>query len=466
MQGFVQFESLSQMNLALTNLNSTKISANQIKLEKFEETSHNKDCNGVYLKGFPLWFTKHDLKKLFENFFNISDSAIEEKNGNVCGLVSCQSPEDVTAAILMFDSLSSENYVLRAEGLKVNSKSCQVSRGDGWHDNQRGQIMSSDESAACSEDDWAGFVLYVKNLHPSMNQARLEDLCQEYGAVQVDMDQVENIRYEGGDLGIRKEMLCSGTARVKFGEYESAARAMYALRNKCVEGVRLHVTLTNPNHSSTRQPCPYPYRPKQYNPYQYSRSYHYNRSSNFSNNYNNYSNYNNYQNYNQYKNPAFKGKHFNHRPFPVFKPVLPVQSGHSPESCPSTISLLPCPPFPLKPQVPGDPQLLESSKSTERDEIEANSSPSGPLSPLNPLNPLSPSKQDLGQTLYPEVVRLTNSDLAGKITGMILELDIPTIQNLTLSPQALSEMVKNAIQVLRSAWAGKADQLSRLAVIS
>jgi hypothetical protein len=49
---------------------------------------------------------------------------------------------------------------------------------------------------------------------------------------------------------------------------------------------------------------------------------------------------------------------------------------------------------------------------------------------------------------------------------MILELDVQTIQNLVSNPPALAEMVKNAIQVLRNAWAGQSEQLSRLAAIS
>lgn len=437
-QGFVQFESLSQMNLAISNLNLTKISTNLIKLEKFQETSHKKDYNGVNLQGFPLWFTKHDLKKQFENFLNIPYSAIQEKSGNVFGFISCKSPEDAITSILMFDSLTSGNYELKAQGVKfkLSNKAEEDSQGDGWPDHLSAQVLSSDESLTTSEEDSTSFVLYVKNLHPSMNKARLADLCQEYGAVQVDMDQVENIRYEGGDLGIRKEMLCSGTAQVKFRDYETAARAMYALRNKCVEGVRLHVTLNNHSQAKT-----FNYRPKQYNPYQYSRSFQAARGFYC----------------NQFKGPYFKGKNFNHRPFPLFRPTFPVQAclNPPPAAAAAVVSILPCPVgFNAKPQVRADAGLLESSKSTDSDELELTS------------GPLGPSRQDLGQSLYPEVVKLTNSDLAGKITGMILELDVQTIQNLVSNPPALAEMVKNAIQVLRNAWAGQSEQLSRLAAIS
>jgi len=56
-------------------------------------------------------------------------------------------------------------------------------------------------------------------------------------------------------------------------------------------------------------------------------------------------------------------------------------------------------------------------------------------------------KTILGESLYPLIYQ-RQPDQAGKITGMILELDNTEILHLLESPEALDEKVNEAIQVL------------------
>lgn len=58
-------------------------------------------------------------------------------------------------------------------------------------------------------------------------------------------------------------------------------------------------------------------------------------------------------------------------------------------------------------------------------------------------------KQMLGEKLYPQIAE-KQPTLAGKITGMLLEMDNPDILHLLESPEALSEQVDEALKVLRS----------------
>jgi len=57
-------------------------------------------------------------------------------------------------------------------------------------------------------------------------------------------------------------------------------------------------------------------------------------------------------------------------------------------------------------------------------------------------------KQMLGERLFPQVQRL-QPDLAGKITGMLLEMDNAELLLLLESQDALTAKVDEAIQVLK-----------------
>jgi polyadenylate-binding protein len=70
----------------------------------------------------------------------------------------------------------------------------------------------------------------------------------------------------------------------------------------------------------------------------------------------------------------------------------------------------------------------------------------------------------LGEQLYPLVDKLEH-DHAGKVTGMLLEMDQTEVLHLIESPEALMAKVAEAMEVLRMAQAAASppvDQLSGL----
>jgi polyadenylate-binding protein len=55
----------------------------------------------------------------------------------------------------------------------------------------------------------------------------------------------------------------------------------------------------------------------------------------------------------------------------------------------------------------------------------------------------------IGERLYPQVAAIYPSE-AAKITGMLLEMDVADLLHLLESPEALTEKVNEAMDVLRA----------------
>jgi polyadenylate-binding protein len=74
----------------------------------------------------------------------------------------------------------------------------------------------------------------------------------------------------------------------------------------------------------------------------------------------------------------------------------------------------------------------------------------------------------LGEQLYPLVDQLEH-DHAGKVTGMLLEMDQPEVLHLIESPDALKAKVAEAMEVLRMAqgsvgFTNAIDQIANLSL--
>lgn len=69
----------------------------------------------------------------------------------------------------------------------------------------------------------------------------------------------------------------------------------------------------------------------------------------------------------------------------------------------------------------------------------------------------------LGEQLYP-LVQCFEPENAGKVTGMLLEMDQTEVLHLIESPDALKEKVAEAMAVLRDSAAGESDASKELVI--
>ena len=78
------------------------------------------------------------------------------------------------------------------------------------------------------------------------------------------------------------------------------------------------------------------------------------------------------------------------------------------------------------------------------------------------LSEFEARRRRLGEELYPKVLQMSNAQIAGKITGMLLGLDYHYLSHIMSDNMMLFDKVQEALIVLRKAWANNPELLSIL----
>jgi polyadenylate-binding protein len=79
------------------------------------------------------------------------------------------------------------------------------------------------------------------------------------------------------------------------------------------------------------------------------------------------------------------------------------------------------------------------------------------------LTLLQHNLQMLGERLFP-MIQQSQPELAGKITGMLLEMDNSELLHLLESPEALTSKVEEAVSVLNQHMGAPGENIDNLAV--
>ena len=258
-------------------------------------------------------------------------------------------------------------------------------------------------------DEWKRKNLYIKNLDKSIDETRLLDICSAYGNVKsLKICKMENIKYDA-DGNCTKEPISKETAYVLFESEASANTALNELQKKLIEGKKLYVAKWKPRETLKKISL---------------------------------------------ISKAAKTPKFN----PMVGRGMPSRA-------------MPIMPMMSKPgmMIPGMqgmpmgnmPHMFQNPRGRGRGSV-GHSNPQ-PSRIINQPPPDSVDRRrELGEQLYPKVVRMSNPEIAGKITGMLLEMDQRDVVTLISNDMNLLVKIKEAVEVLRKAWGMNPEALSKL----
>lgn len=295
----------------------------------------------------------------------------------------------------------------------VNSLNGQTVDGVTWyvapHLKREVRKRILEEEFKKKKEAWKKRNLFIKNLPQHMTENMLNQLCVEYGTIEsVKIHMAENITYQDGVKV--PELISNGSAFVCFATEESARRAILGLKNKMIDGKNIYVSMWKPREELVKSLNARKFRMI-------------NRQMN---------------------------------EIGIFSPMYPQQMKPSrgrgiggPQGMPPMMQQM---------MPPMMPQMMPRQAMPERETIKLNFD-------IHAFNSASPEAQRriLGEQLYPIVLKNSNEKVAGKITGMLLEIESRVLLNLIQNPAEISSKVREAIEVLRKAWAGNPDLLSQLA---
>lgn len=253
------------------------------------------------------------------------------------------------------------------------------------------------------KESWKKRNLIIKNLPINMNEHMLRQLCEEYGELEsVKIHMTENITYQ--EEKKVPQMVSTGAAFACFCLEESARKALLGLRNKMIEGKAILVNMWKPREELVK-------------------------------------------NLNAKKMKMMQRQMME---VGVFNPMYSQQMGRGrggrgmpPQVMPQIM------PSMMPPMAHRQP-VQEREPRSNFDLVGYNNAPP------------ETQRRILGEQLYPIVLRNSNEKIAGKITGMLLEIEARALLILIQNPSEVVGKVKEAIEVLRKAWASNPEALAAL----
>lgn len=364
--GFVHYVDPTSAKAAIEKINGMVIAEKKVEVVPYKPKSERDGATeiaftNVFVKNFPIAVEDQELEQMCEEFGEIVSLAIPKNpDGSKKGFLFCNYADhnQASAAIQILHGKELNGHVLTATQHKTKAQRKQELRA-----------LPSDVN------------LYVKNLSPEVDDAKLMELFSVFGSIKSTKVMLDNVTH-----------LSRGFGFVVFENNESASKAMADMNGKMVMGKELYVALKQT----------------------------------------------------KVQRQAALAKKFQSRGpmgMPGQMPPHMMPRGLPPMMMPPPFGRPMMPPHMMGPPMP--PQL-------RRPRFNAPPKPR----PLDVERMISmdakQQKQEIGERLYPLVQRI-EPKLAGKITGMLLEMDTTELMMLIeSSDDLLISKVNEAVAVLKN----------------
>lgn len=412
--GYVHFAKDEDANIAIVKLNGAEIEGSVIKVEKFQSKSERPTPDvwtNLYVKQFPLTYTKEDLEKLFAPYGTVQSVHIEVDETGTSkghGYVNFENNEDAKKAIAAL-----HEFTVPGEDKKLYVDRHQKKE-------ERKRMLKAKNEADKNElnKKYQNMNLYVKNIADSVSDEEFNATFAVYGQITS-----SRIMREAD-----AEKTSKGFGFVCYTNVEDATRAIQEMNGKNYHGKLLVVTLYQRKevraYNMAAKNAPTKFMGQPMTPPMFSMI------------------------------PGFAGSKMQPYLFKNYRPAMPyqmqpnvgypknfrVQPGQAPMGQYNNA-------YSKAPKTQPGPNPRYSTPKPV-----GNAPPAPTPVPLDlsaTLLNLTPAdqKKTIGNKLYP-LVASYNQPLAPKITGMLLEMDNIELLNLIESPDALLSKVNEALGVL------------------
>jgi len=225
--GFVHYESEDSAQNAIARVDGKVIAGQKVEVSAFKSKKERGGLNknkftNIYVKNLPETASKEKVEELFSKFGKITSSMVafeKENKSRAFGFINYSTAEEAQAAVTGLnntDWMERKLYVARAQKKEEREKEL----------HERFEQLKVDR-----QKKWAGVNLYVKNLADDISHERLREEFAKFGAI------------ESAHVMSDPNHKSRGFGFVCFSTPEEATKAVTEMNGRLVENKPLYVAL-------------------------------------------------------------------------------------------------------------------------------------------------------------------------------------------------------------------------------
>lgn len=233
--GFVLFDSHDAAKEALEKLDGSEVDGTKISVEPFKQRAQRQSANqwtNLYVKHFPGDWSDDAIAELFSAYGKITSIKVNrnEEGNALFAFVNLDTHEAAKAAV-------EKLHGTKLEGCK---NPLVVNRHQSRNERQREITRSLQQRRRERAEEMKGRNVYVKNLPEDMDEERIRAHFADFGSIQ-------SMRI------VEKEGQRTGVAYILFDTAEGASAAIEKVNGNEVEGKRVYVQLWQPKEARQSQ---------------------------------------------------------------------------------------------------------------------------------------------------------------------------------------------------------------------